>query len=254
MNLERNGAACVLKHPAHRGLVIGSRSALLGIADSQDGLNHEQCVIDDMENSPMGSMKIREGGRRFIGFKNPGFQATIDMRSDGRYVHPIVGRLGCEDTFEDHLSVPLLGGLVSISSEKAFAEEAIEFRNLEDFLGGCIHVVFDSAIFQEGWIEDRIATSPVFVPWLSNASDVDHRFGLGKPVSVVEGVGGEELVIGGENPRGVGMPLEAKGLDHPEEFLHLAAVEDVVGKHVFIDRIADRTVDEQESVLAMNPW
>lgn len=176
------------------------------------------------------------------------------MRSDGRYVHPLVGRLGREDAFEDHLSVPLFRGLVSISSEKPFAEEAIEFRNLEDFLGGCIHVVFDSAIFQEGWIEDRIATSPVFVSWLPNASDVDHRFGLGKPVSVVEGVGGKELVIGGENPRGVGMPLEAKGLDHTEEFLHLAAIEYVVGKDVFIDWIADRAVDKQKSVLAMNPW
>lgn len=226
----------------------------MGIADSQDGLNHEQCVIDDMEHCPMASMEIREGRRCFERFENPGFQATIDMRSDGRYVHTLVGRFGREDAFEDHLSVSLIRGLVSISSEKSFAEEAIEFRNLEDFIGGCSHVVFDSAIFHEGKIEDRIATSPVFVPWLANASNVDHRFGLGKPVCVVEGFGGEELVIGGENPGGVGMPLEAKGLDHTEEFLHLAAIEYVIGKDVFIDRIADRAVDKQKSVLAMNPW
>ena len=216
----------------------------MGIADTQDGLDHEQCVIDDMKDSPMGSMEIREGRRCFEGLKNPGFQATIDMRSDGRYVHPLVGRFGREDAFEDHLSVPLIRGLVLISSEKPFAEEAIEFRDLEDFLGGCIDIVFDSAIFQKGWVEDRIATSPVFVAWLPNASNVDHRFGLGKPVSVVEGVGGEELVIGGEYARGVGMSLEAKGLDHAEEFLHLAAVEHIVGKDIFVDRIADRAVDK----------
>lgn len=226
----------------------------MGIADTQDGLDHEQCVIDDMEDSPMGSMEIREGRRCFEGFKNPGFQATIDMRSDGRYVHPLVGRFGREDAFEDRLSVPLIRGLDLISSEKPFAEEAIEFRNLEDFLSGCIDVVFDSAIFQKGWIEDRIATSPVFVAWLPNASDVDHRFGLGKPASVVEGVGGEELVIGGEYPRSVGMPLEAKGLDHAEEFLHLATVEYVVGKDIFVDWIAYRAVDKQKTFLAMNPW
>ena len=124
---------------------------------------------------------------------------------------------------------------------------------MEDFLGGSIYVVFDSAIFQKGWVEDRVATSPVFVAWLPNASDVDHRFGLGKPVSVVEGVWGEELVIGGEYPRRVGMPLEAIGLNHAEEFFHLAAVENIVGKDVFIDWIADRAVDKQKSVLAMNP-
>jgi hypothetical protein len=67
----------------------------LGIADSQDGLNQEQCVIDDMENRALASVEIGKGSRRLEGFQNPGFQGAVDMRADRGDMHPFVGRLGC---------------------------------------------------------------------------------------------------------------------------------------------------------------
>ena len=140
----------------------------------------------------------------------------------------------------------------SIAAEKSLAEEVIQLGDGKNLVRRRVDIVLDASKFKIGWIENHVATTPILITRLSDASDIDHRLGFSQTVFVVEGIRCEECVVWGEDSGCVRVALKAIRLDHVEEFFHFATIVDVVGKNILVDRLANGSMDVENFVLSID--
>lgn len=50
------------------------------------------------------------------------------------------------------------------------------------------------------------------------------------------------------------MALEAVGLDHCKQPIHLSPIVDVIWKHIFVDRVFNRSMYEKDAVIVVDAW
>lgn len=94
-------------------------------------------------------------------------------------------------------------------------QHVVEFRLGVDLLGGRHEVVFDTPEGDRhfGVVDDHVAASVIVVAGLADAADIDQHLLAVEPVEVVAFVGSDEIALGGEDSREVGVPHEAIFLD-----------------------------------------
>src|SRR5262249_17295284 len=121
---------------------------------------------------------------------------------------------------------------------------------------GGLEVVGNSPITDRFAVEQDVAGARVHVARLADRADVAQRLSIVQAVNVIEFLRTVELVevfgeLLGKDAGNVRVTLKKVALNQGENALHLALIVDVLGKDVFIERIAGRTVDEEQPVLAM---
>src|SRR5262249_54869924 len=136
---------------------------------------------------------------------------------------------------------------------QAVAEEVLEVRNGVDFLDRRLDIVLDAAVADGVAVEDHVARSPIAVTRLTDGPDVAQSLVAVELEGVVNVFRAVELKVLGEYARDVSVALEAILVHKREDSLHLPLVVDVFGEDVLVERVAGRSVDEEEIALPELP-
>ena len=134
---------------------------------------------------------------------------------------------------------------------EAVAEEVFQIGDVINFLHGFINVVLDTMVSDDVVIECNIASPPIAVTRLAHGADVAQGFATVEFVGGIDVIRREELQILGENPRNVGVTLEAVFIDERVDSFHLPLIVNIFGEDIFIEWIACRAMNKEMAVLAV---
>lgn len=87
-------------------------------------------------------------------------------------------------------------------------------------------------------LQDHVGSPVVAVSRLPDRTDVDQHLLAAQGVVEIDFLGSKEIQIFGENAGDVRVPLETILVDKPEDSFHFSLVIDVLGKDIFVQRIA----------------
>ncbi len=128
----------------------------------------------------------------------------------------------------------------------AISQEVVQFRNVVYLLGRFVEIVAHPFEVDDIVVQDNVGSPIVAIARLADRTDIDQGFFITQFISVVDLLGKELVQTFGEHARDVSVPLKAVIPHQAENAFHLALVEDIFRKDVFIQGVAGRAVDKHQ--------
>src|SRR5262245_29990969 len=125
---------------------------------------------------------------------------------------------------------------------KPIGQEGIQLGHRVDLGHRLLDGILHAAKFELRVVQDYVTRPRVAVTRLTHAADVDHHFVARQRIARGNLVGAEEAAVLRENARDMRVPLKGIAVDQRKNPLQLAEIVYVLGKDIFAERIAHRTV------------
>lgn len=136
---------------------------------------------------------------------------------------------------------------------QSIAEHVVKLVDVVNLLGCLLNIIFDAVKCNSvlAGVVDSIASSPILIPRLPDASDIDHVLPAVEFEFVIAVVRFDELEIFGENARHVRVALEAESRNLGQERVHLVGVVNRLRENVFVGKVSRRAVHEHNVFFDM---
>jgi hypothetical protein len=137
----------------------------------------------------------------------------------------------------------------SATVAKPVTEEVFKVGNSVDLLDRSVDVVFNPAVADSLAVKEDVAGTPIAVPRLTDRTNIAQGLSAIEVIAIVNFFGTVKFQRLREDARNVGVTLETIAVHESKNALHLPLIVNILGKNVFVQRIASRPVDIEKAVL-----